>query len=229
MKLLIMAMLLSVVQVPAPAPPKAANNTTRSSQQKAKNAESDKAPAAPAPAQTAPRPDSEQVDGGGKPSNEQQHTVAVSKLPPVSVSRNGWDWFYLVLTALLVLIGGVTVAAIWYQARETRKAAEAARESADAARKSAEAMEKSVRLQQAQLEQWIDTTDDWDVDGGYLSNKIVSSAALTISFGVVNPTKMLLTLRSVVVSVSGEQVVSRSPGSVLSPEGTPYMLEFKKG
>jgi hypothetical protein len=78
------------------------------------------------------------------------------------------------------------------------------------------------------LEQWIDTTDEWGVDGGYLANKIVSSTTLTISFGIVNPSKMLLTLRSVAVSVSGEQVVSRSPGSVLSPEGTPYTLEFKK-
>jgi hypothetical protein len=124
------------------------------------------------------------------------------------------DWW-------LLLVAATTGLVIWIQAREMRRATEAME-------RSTKATEDSLRLQEAQLEQWIDTTDQWEVDGGYIANRTVSSTTLTVSLGIVNPTKMLLTLRSVAISIADEQVASRNPESVLSPEGTPYMLQFEK-
>jgi hypothetical protein len=85
---------------------------------------------------------------------------------------------------VLVFVGAVTAAFIGWQSYETRKAAKAT--------------EKSVRLQEVNLRQWV-AIENWKAipyipEGGAWD--------LHVQFDVVNPTKLPLTLNSVLVTFS---------------------------
>jgi hypothetical protein len=94
---------------------------------------------------------------------------------------------------MLVIVGIITCCVIGWQSWETRSAAKASRIAAEAAL-------KSVKLQEAQLTQWVETTDEWDVrTDHYLPS--ATGTVLRISFGIVNPTKWPLALNRVRVRV----------------------------
>jgi hypothetical protein len=97
---------------------------------------------------------------------------------------HGWHKFLTWpegITAWLIML---TLGAIIWQAWETRKAAQAAL--------------KSVRLQEVQLRQWVEI-DDWKTSAPYIQ-PTMKEADLTILFRVFNPTKIPLTLKSIVAA-----------------------------
>jgi len=81
------------------------------------------------------------------------------------------------LTAVLVLIGAGTLVAIWYQARETARAADAAL--------------GSIKLQETAMRQWVDLLN-WSLD--YHIDPDTEKKSLNIQVYVKNPTKIPLTL-----------------------------------
>jgi hypothetical protein len=131
MKLLIVGILLTVIQTPAP-PTKQTPNSATVKQ------------ASPAPSQTAPDTDLT------KPSPEipkPEYRGMVREIPPVIVvtpKKDFWDKLYIFLTIVLVLIGAGTLGGIWYQAVKTRDAAEATRDSAKAAQDSVKILERQT-------------------------------------------------------------------------------------
>jgi hypothetical protein len=127
-------------------------------------------------------------------------------------------WFYPSFTGIewanwaLVVVGIFSFVAIFVQAKETAKATEAMRESVD--------------LQQRQLGQWVNTTDsNWEVQSSNRSPSATESV-ITISLGVINPTKMPLTLKAI-KSIAGQEAEERPLTHVLLPEEV-YVLTISK-
>jgi hypothetical protein len=77
-----------------------------------------------------------------------------------------------------------TLVAISWQSYETRKSAKAAL--------------KSIKLQEIQLRQWVEV-DDWKTSAPF-TQPTTKEADLTVSFQVFNPTKIPLTLKSIVAT-----------------------------
>jgi hypothetical protein len=123
MPFLIVAMLLTIVQATPPAPRPSPNNSASGSQKVQSKAQAKQNTAAPsAPVKPSPSAAQDQ-DKTISPANaDAQETVALHELPPVSVSKDKWDYVYIVFTGLLVLIGGFTLRAILYQAKKTADA-----------------------------------------------------------------------------------------------------------
>lgn len=71
---------------------------------------------------------------------DKQYPVAVKEMPPKEI----WDKMYVCFTGALVAVAIATLIAIWIQAVQTRKAAEAAKESAKAAKMTADVMMVSM-------------------------------------------------------------------------------------
>jgi hypothetical protein len=118
---------------------------------------------------------------------------------------------------MLVIVGIITCFVIGWQSWATRKAAKAAEDSADAAL-------KSVRLQEAQMRQWVETTDEWDVRTDYHVLTAIGTT-LRISFGVVNPTQWPLTLTRIRVRVENE-TRDESFEQTLGPQEFHQLREF---
>ena len=130
-----------------------------------------------------PRPDPQKGEDQIKQTNSDERLIAVRSLPPVSIEKDGWDIAYIRLTALLVCVGIGTFIAIWIQAVETRRAAEAARD--------------SVRIQGTALRQWVDTRD-WYLE--WIGDNLIN-----IIFNVVNPTQIPLWLDVVILATEREE------------------------
>ncbi len=110
MKLLALAVLLAVIQAAPPIPRKAPDNTAEASQKvKADSQDNQK--------QTSSSPALLKTDSNRPPerNNNQQrsdnaeHTVGISKLPPVSVTRDLADWGVWFFSLLLVIVGFLQV------------------------------------------------------------------------------------------------------------------------
>ena len=82
---------------------------------------------ASAPKQKAPK--SNEQDAQNPSSTEPQHVILDNL--PVGTSKDVSDKTSIVLAGLLVVIGGITFGAIWYQARESALAAKAAADSVE--------------------------------------------------------------------------------------------------
>ncbi len=152
MKFLALAVLLAIIQVAPPVPRKAADKPNSTSQNVADQGKGNKNPPAPPSIENAPHPDPQQRDNRIKQPNDDERSISIRKLPPVSVAKDGWDVFYICLTALLVGVGIATFIAIWIQAVQTKHAAKAAQ-------KSAEAMERQSEFIVAQNRAWLVLTE----------------------------------------------------------------------
>ena len=75
---------------------------------------------------------------------------------------------------------------VWYQARETARAAQAA--------------QKSIELQRVAMEQWINTSD-WEARTAYIQ-PTATEAELKINFRIRNPTKYPLTLSTMLLWIN---------------------------
>jgi hypothetical protein len=126
MKYLTLAMLLAVMQAAPPVPRKTADSPAPASQHIEHNGKNKKKPPATPTVENSQEADTGQRQDQEEASHNEKQAVTVSEWPSVSVSKDAWDKTYIVLTAALVAIGCFTFIAIWIQAIETRKAAQAA-------------------------------------------------------------------------------------------------------
>jgi hypothetical protein len=136
MKLLIVAMLLTVVQAPARAPKKAPDSTTVKK-------------ASPAPPQAPANTDT------AKPSPEvpqPEYKLTVHEIPPVTVKKDWTDWGIWVFSGLLVIVGFLQWKVLRTQAKLLREhaghfesLANATKDNAQAARENAQAVMGSER------------------------------------------------------------------------------------
>jgi hypothetical protein len=227
------AMLLMVTQAPVPVPRQTSDSGATSTQHPKKTANSGQQPALAAPAVTLPKesntptlkPDTDQQ----KP-NDAQQSVTVSKLPPVTIARNGIDWGVISNYLLVAVgIGGIVVAIRTLKKVEQQTAA--TEKAAIATQKSARATMKSVKLQEAQLRQWVEIAA-WEAITPH-TQQDATEAVLTISFSVFNPTEMVLTLNSVLVTAGpiweqGHGCSSMQMQYVLAPDsGFPVSVEME--
>jgi hypothetical protein len=91
MKLLALTVLLAIMQTVPPVPRKTADNPAQTTPAKADSSGAAKA------------------DSGEQHPEDAQHTVGISKLPPVSVTRDWADWGIWVFSGLLVVVGFLQV------------------------------------------------------------------------------------------------------------------------
>jgi hypothetical protein len=126
----------------------------------------------------------------------------------------------------------LTLMALAEQTGQTRKAAEATQDSAkateDAARAgqdSATAALKSVKLQQAQLRQWVETSDEWEVRCPQFRYG-VTQTIIKFEFGITNPTPFPLDIIEINTRIGNEESRILSPNYELRPtEAFPMELE----
>jgi hypothetical protein len=152
MKYLALAVLLAVVQTPAPVPRKASHNSAPGSHNVKNHADANKAPA------TQPQPSAQPVSPSPGQNNRQsvatendQKAISIAHLPPVSVIPGWLDCISLGFAGILVIVGtcGVraayrTLRAIQSQAVHMRQQTGILRESVSAANKNAEAAAKNA-------------------------------------------------------------------------------------
>jgi hypothetical protein len=110
MKILILTVLLAVMQALSPIPGKAADNPAGAGQDVKDNSSQNQKPTAEPMAVRNPNESpSTKRDTGQQSHNDTEHTVGISKLPPVSVTRSWLDWGLWVFSGLLVLVGALQI------------------------------------------------------------------------------------------------------------------------
>ena len=107
--LTILTLLLTVAQTPVPILGKTSNGSTHTSADVATPGQKQQNPAAHAPDEN--QAPAAKTDRGGQSNEDTQHSVTVTQLPPVTISKVGFDWSAFA-NYLLVLVGfgGIVVA-----------------------------------------------------------------------------------------------------------------------
>jgi hypothetical protein len=106
MKILALAVLLAVVQTGPPVPRKATDNPTHASSNVKDDSQSDKAPTHDSvTAVKTPANGPTESNGDQQSGKDGEHTVGISKLPPVSVTKDWADWGVWAFSGLLVIVG----------------------------------------------------------------------------------------------------------------------------
>jgi hypothetical protein len=141
MKHLTVLAFLILTQATPPLPRQAADNGAYSSTTDVNHREGTKKETIPASIQYPIGPVSATGNRDEETSKGEQSHVIVDRLP----RKDWWDKFYICLTATLVIIGGFTLVAIWYQAIQTKIAAEATTDAAKATKIGTEALISSER------------------------------------------------------------------------------------
>jgi hypothetical protein len=128
---------------------------------------------------------------------------------------------YLVFTILGVCATVVGIIAIYRQTKATKDAAIATAQSAEASARSAKATEDSVRLQEISLKQWVNI-------GDWKASMDKKNWRLNISFHVINPTKIPVTLHAVVVKFKAGQDIQRQDTGVADvlPPDNPFIADI---
>jgi hypothetical protein len=196
MKALLFTMLLSVMQAAPPVPRQAPNSASGTGQGVTKNTSDNKAPTSPLPSVVNPvaaNPD-QNASNSPKAKNAPQ-SISIRDLPSVSVSRDWADWVLWVFNGLLVAAGffGIRVAykTLGIIERQTKATEDAAK-----------ATEKSVRLQEAQLRQWVDIEGlGCRTEPTFFTG--IAETMLIFRFEIFNRTNMPLTLEWVISRVCG--------------------------
>jgi hypothetical protein len=109
-------MFLSVVQASSPVPGKTPDNPTSTGsevQDQTKDKNTNPGPTTTAVSQD--QPQGHDAHGSEQNSNDAEQPVTVSKLPPVSITKDWTDRFYWLFSGLLVVIGGLQ---IWLLVRQ---------------------------------------------------------------------------------------------------------------
>jgi hypothetical protein len=133
MKTVVLAVFLTVVQASPPVPRQTSNQSATRSQ----NVQSDTTKNQDSAVSVAPTEPKESASTGKAKGQEpseanQSRTIVVSELPAVSVRKDRWDYLYIGLTGLLVIVAGITFGAVWYQANQTAIATRAVQRNTDA-------------------------------------------------------------------------------------------------
>jgi hypothetical protein len=142
--LAILAVLLTIVQAPIPVPRQAADSatqTSRADQKQGQKTQTDSRLATPTIPQSSEGPS--QQGAGKEHSNDKSNPITISKLPPVSISRDWADWAIWVFDGLLV---GVGIAQIVLMSRTWK------------------AIFRQANLQEFLTRQWVDI-GNWRVIG----------------------------------------------------------------
>ncbi len=137
MKILIVAVFLAVMQATPPVPAKTPDSRTEASSNGPNQSQKNKTESNnhPSPLQFNASPEHDrQADDNGDAHTGQ--SVIISKLPAVSVTRDFADWFSLALNGLLVVVGFLTLGAVWSQSKEMARATKAMNRSTEALVKS---------------------------------------------------------------------------------------------
>jgi hypothetical protein len=114
MKCLMLAVLLTFMQTPAPVPRKATNPSNRTAQSVTKQSGSDKTPAQQAPSIVQSISTQPNQDTSRSPAAENaQKPVVIRELPPVSVTKDWLDKTYIAFTGILIVVGIVGVRAAY--------------------------------------------------------------------------------------------------------------------
>jgi hypothetical protein len=127
MQILALAVLLAVMQASPPVPRKTPDNSAQApAQAESKSASGQTAPLpAPTPVKADSSGPAKSNDTEEHP-EDAQHTVGISKLPPVTVmpSKRDWaDWAYWGFNLLLVVVGGLQVLLLCRTLRAVRRQA----------------------------------------------------------------------------------------------------------
>jgi hypothetical protein len=124
-KFMALAVLLSVMQASPPVPRETADNPTETATYIKSKSQSNQAPTT-----TAPSPVKTDSGGPSKPDGHQQgqqneeHSVAISKFPPVSVTKDWADWGVWAFSGLLVIVGFLQVWLLLFTLHAIRKQAD---------------------------------------------------------------------------------------------------------
>jgi len=129
MKYIALTMLLAVMQAPPPVPRKTADNSAHAPAHiKGENAPDQAHPAPAPPSIEANSNGPAKSDSDDQHPEDAEHTVGISKLPPVTIApiRRDWaDWAYWAFNALLVGVGTFQVVLLLWTLRAVRHQAEA--------------------------------------------------------------------------------------------------------
>src|SRR5947208_1587636 len=145
MKFLITAVLLTVMQTAPPVPRQTPDGRAEASASGQNHAQTTKTEPTqhPSPAQIIASPANHAQRNNNGDGNTGQ-PVSISKLPAVSVERDLADWLSWGFNILLVVVGALTLGAIWYQAREMARATKVIKKQACLMKSQLEVMKDSA-------------------------------------------------------------------------------------
>ena len=132
MRFLITAVLLAIMQAAPPVPGKTPDGRAEAGASGQNHAQTQQTESAqhPSPTQIIASPANHDQRNDNGYGNTGQ-SVSISKLPAVSVERDLADWIGWGFNILLVVVGIFTLVAIWYQAREMKRATEVIKQQAE--------------------------------------------------------------------------------------------------
>jgi hypothetical protein len=123
-RLAILAVILAVAQAPVPIPGQTTNHSAGNGgaiQQQSGKGKTPTQPTASLASQNQPAP--AKGNAGDQGTKEDGNTVAVSKLPTVSISKDWADKSYWGFSGLLVVVGGFQVWLLWHTLRAIKRQA----------------------------------------------------------------------------------------------------------
>lgn len=111
MKPLVLAVFLAIMQAAPPVPGKTPNSSASAGEEVKNEGSAKQQPTAQSltTVNNPVKPQSAKGDGTQQAKENTDHTVAISKLPPVSITRSWPDWGLWVFNGLLVLVGAFQV------------------------------------------------------------------------------------------------------------------------
>jgi hypothetical protein len=140
MKIILLLAALSFLQAGSPVPRKAPDNSGQDSEkQQGKSPANGTAPGNSKPANNQSQP-AEPEQGGQHLASPDEHKSIEMRVSPVHVHKDWADYLYIWQSMVLSFAALLTLGAIWYQARETSRAAKAARDSVGEIREQAKIM-----------------------------------------------------------------------------------------
>lgn len=131
-----------------------------------------------------------------------------------NTATNRWN---MALTGLIAFATVVQAVILFFQTRLFGRQTELMDGNLKVAKDTADTALRSVKLQEAQLKQWVEL-DEWEGHSEHFFPK-ATRTTYWMTFWVTNPTKMPLTLKKVYITVPDGRPVFRSENdSVISPE-----------
>lgn len=214
MKMLILAVILAVMQAAPPIPRQTADNSAGTGANVKSESAPDQAKSLPTPVALKTNSNgTSKTDSGDKHPEDAEHTVGISKLPPVSVTKDWADWGVWVFSGLLVAVSFLQVWLLW---------------------RTLGAIKRQADIQEIAFLQWINI-DNWKVGDDTTPND--QARRLRVSVDISNPTGFPLTIVEGGIRVErGQGKPSPSwgvgnlflaPGITLTAVVYPYIMDME--
>jgi hypothetical protein len=127
MKLLIVAMCLTVAQTTPPTPRQASNNSAHAAESTKEQTKTNKTPAPESQSPINTETPKKDENSGNAVSAEDTHkTVRISEWPPVSIPKGWTDYSYWVFSFCLVIVGGLQIWLLYKQLKTVDRQADIA-------------------------------------------------------------------------------------------------------